>query len=320
MCLEAGTTAVGDIISNPALALLYRKLPLAGRHYFELLGQDEVLFESKRAAALEAIESIQSGLMKPGLSPHAPYTIGEKNLLTIRNDSHTLGLPLAIHLSESADETDLIFDSSGPLAEKFYPFVGWGRYLTPPRSCSSTELLDRFSLLNQHTLAVHCVHLTAGDARILKERDVSIVLCPRSNDRLDVGRAPVPIFNKLGIRLAIGTDSLASNDSISLWDELRYALDAFPHELTPFDLLKMATIGGATALGQAEEFGTLEVGKRADFQVVENIGNGAGDLIERVMLEGIVREVYTAGKRFTGFAEKNVHNAVEKRGRYGTED
>jgi cytosine/adenosine deaminase-related metal-dependent hydrolase len=137
-----------------------------------------------------------------------------------------------------------------------------------------------------------------ADARILKERGVSIAICPRSNNCLDVGRAPVALFKKLCIPLALGTDSLASNDSLSLWDEMRFALDAFPHDLSPSELFSMVTIGGASALGISANCGSLEVGKRADFQVVGNVNGGKGDLIERLVQSGNVREVYVGGEHY----------------------
>ncbi|MDD5285046.1 MAG: amidohydrolase family protein [Desulfuromonadaceae bacterium] len=300
MCLESGTTAIGEILTNPALTPLYKASVMTGRLYFEVLGQGRTRFGEKLDAATSTAASAETGAMTTGLSPHTPYTIGEEHLHRIREAASKDGLPLAIHISESAAETDLIFDSSGPLATDFYPFAGWERYLTPPRRCSSTELMDRHGLLTPATLAVHCVHVTLADARILKERGVSIAICPRSNEQLDVGRAPVPLFKKLGIPLSLGTDSLASNDSLSLWDEMRYALDAFPHDLAPADLFRMVTCGGASALGISTSCGSLEVGKRADFQVVGIIGGGEGGLLERLVQTGSVQEVYAGGERFVG--------------------
>lgn len=300
MCLESGTTAIGEIISNPLLAGLYRESPLAGRLYFELLGQDPTRFGDKLTAALAAAGSSPEAPLASGLSPHSLYTIGEQYLPKIREAATAGRLPLAIHVSESAAETDLLFDSSGPLAQDFYPFVGWEGYLGRPQRCSSTELLDRHGLLTPDTLAVHCVHVTLADARLLKERGVSIALCPRSNDKLDVGRAPVGLFKKLGIPLAVGTDSLASNDSLSLWDEMRYALEAFPHDLTAEDLLRMVTVDAASALKISACCGSLEAGKRADFQVLENCGPAEKGLLERVVRGGRVQEVYVGGRRYTG--------------------
>ncbi len=300
MCLDSGTTAIGEIVSNLAHTGLYAESSLAGRLYFEVLGQDPVRFNEKLDGAIAAAVSNAVGPKSSGLSPHAPYTIGIALLPVIRDAAAAHNLPLAIHISESSAETDFVFDCSGPLAEDFYPFVGWERYLTHPLRCSSTELLDRHGLLNKDTLAVHCVHVTLADARLLKERGVSIAICPRSNDKLDVGLAPVALFKKLGIPLALGTDSLASNDSLSLWDEMRFALQAYPQDLDSQEVLRMATIGGATALGIAKKCGSLSVGKRADFQVVSGCGDSEKGLVERVVSNGCLKEVYSGGKLYIG--------------------
>jgi cytosine/adenosine deaminase-related metal-dependent hydrolase len=147
---------------------------------------------------------------------------------------------------------------------------------------------------------VHCVHIDLADAQILKQRGVTVCLCPRSNDRLDVGRAPLALFRKLGIPLALGTDSLASNDSLSLWDEMRFALDLFPDELSPPDVFRMATSRGAAALGLSPHLGTLEVGKQADFQVIAHVGTDEKGLLERVIGRGKIVDVWLSG--FSGAA------------------
>lgn len=298
-CLESGTTSVGEIVTNPALAPYYQASPLGGRLFFELLGHDPDRFRGMLDKAL-AVCTDESARLVAGLSPHSPYTIGEQNLGQIRKAASLRSLPLAIHISESREEADFIFDTTGPLAEQFYPFVGWQELLMPPRRCSSTELLDRFGLLTPETLAVHCVHVTPSDGETLKERGCSIVLCPRSNERLDVGTAPLHLFKKLGIPLALGTDSLASNDSLSLWEEMRFALDLFRHDLSVAEAFRMVTVGGAAALGRISSCGTLEAGKRADFQVVGNGGTATEKVLERLVGEGTVHEVYAGGERYVG--------------------
>lgn len=302
MCLESGTTAIGEIVTNPSLAGLYYGSPLSGRLYFELLGQEPGHFRGKLAAATAAAHQSEPHTLLTGLAPHSPYTIAHEHLETIRCASASYALPLSIHLSESRSEADFIFDGSGELASSFYPFVGWERFLGRPARCSSTELLDRYGLLTPTTLAVHCVHVSVADARIIKARGAHIALCPRSNELLDVGRAPVSLFKKIGIPLALGTDSLASNNSLSLWDELRFALDNFPNDLSGQDVFRMVTIGGAAALGISAAGGSLEAGKRADFQVVGNCPGGEGGVLERVMREGVLQELYLGGVRYTGAA------------------
>ena len=294
-CVESGTTAIGDIVSRYDLAPSYNVPPISGRLFFEALGHDTPRYCERLEKAMACIEGMHGEHLLPGLSPHTPYTIGEGNLPLIRNAALSRGVPLAVHISESQAESDFIFDTSGPLTTGLYPFVGWEQYLGPPRHCSSTELLDRHGLLTPATLAVHCVHINLSDAQILKQRGVSICLCPRSNDRLDVGRAPLALFRKLALPLALGTDSLASNDSLSLWDEMRFALDHFPEELAPADVFRMATSGGAAALGLSASLGSLEVGKRADFQVVAHAGGKEQGLLERVIGQGKITDVFLSG-------------------------
>lgn len=300
MCLESGTTAIGEIVTNPALAGLYGSFPLAGRLYFELLGQDQRHFAGKLAAAIAAAEHNKAAELLSGLSPHSPYTIGHDHLSAIRDASAAHALPLALHLSESRSEADFLFDGSGDLATDFYPFVGWEQFLGRPARCSSTELFDRHGLLTPTTLAVHCVHVSSADARILKSRGVHVVLCPRSNELLDVGRAPVALLKKIGLPLALGTDSLASNNSLSLWDELRFALNTFPDVLDEEDVFRMVTSGGAAALGISATCGSLEAGKRADFQVVGNCEGDEGTVLKRVTRDGALRELYIGGVRYAG--------------------
>jgi cytosine/adenosine deaminase-related metal-dependent hydrolase len=294
-CIESGTTAVGDIITRYALQTSYDVLPIRGRVFFEALGHDPARFRERMEEALTAAGVLREEFLSPGLSPHTVYTIGEANLPVIRDAALSRSLPVSIHISESQAESDFVFDTSGPLASELYPFVGWDQYLMPPRHCSSTELLDRHGLLTSATLAVHCVHVNLSDAQILKQRGVRVCLCPRSNDRLDVGRAPLALFRKLDVPLALGTDSLASNDSLSLWDEMRFALDQFADELSPTDVFRMATTGGAAALGLSSSIGSLEVGKRADFQVISHMGGDEKGLLERVIGHGKVAGVYLSG-------------------------
>lgn len=283
-CLRAGTTCVGDIVTSPELLAGFAGSPLAGRFYLELIGQEPALFEPRLYAALAAADKAAGSLL-PGLSPHAPYTLAADLLQGIAMTGQQHGLPLSLHLAESLDEDRLLFDSTGPLADELYPLVGWQGYLPPPRRTTPARFFDAGGLLGPATLAVHCVQLTPADAQLLKKRGVTICLCPRSNERLAVGRAPVQLFKKLGIPLCIGTDSLASNDSLSLWDELRFALDAYHGVLAPEELLQLATSGGAAGLGLSEQLGSLEEGKRADLQVVSlagrvhDFGTGLAELL-----------------------------------------
>jgi cytosine/adenosine deaminase-related metal-dependent hydrolase len=290
--LRAGTTAVGDILTSPSLLPAYKNTAIRGRFYLELIGQSNSLFEQVLSKAVDATK-ITTGNLYPGLSPHSPYTINSTLLPDIANAAKTSNLPLSLHLAESPDESELLFSSTGPLAEELYPLVGWHTHLPEPRHTTPAAFFDKGGLLGSETLAVHCVQVTPNDAAILQERGVTICLCPRSNERLAVGTAPVHLFKKLGIPLCLGTDSLASNDSLSLWDEIRFALDIYKGSLSPEELLLMATIGGASGIGVEKTTGSLDSGKRADFQVVELQGNCTA---ENLLLHGRTKEVVAGGE------------------------
>jgi cytosine/adenosine deaminase-related metal-dependent hydrolase len=189
-----------------------------------------------------------------------------------------------IHLAESADENCFFHDASGPIASMLYPLAGWESYLPPPRRTTSTAWLESLGVLGPLTTVVHGVHATPDDVRILAERGVAVVLCPRSNDRLAVGRAPAQLFKKAGLTLALGTDSLASNDSLSLWDELRALHDIFPGLFSMAESLAMVTVQAARAVGLVGGAGTLATGGRADFLVVDL----EGDIAEHRLAEGII--------------------------------
>ncbi len=297
LSLEAGTTALGEVLSRRELLTLYGDSTLAGRLYLEALGQEP----NRCRGLLTELELAASELMGgflPGISPHAPYTFSEEFGRELGLRARQWDVPCAIHCAESMEEVSFLQDASGPLAEIFYPHVHWEQYLPSPRRISPVRYLDDLGLLNPGNAIVHCVHVTPDDAAVLRDREVSVVLCPRSNERLNVGKAPAQLFKKLGIPLAFGTDSLASNDSLSLFDEARFAAASWPGLFPPEELLYMMTLGGARALGLEDMTGSLIPGKRADFLVVE-AGGIPEQLPERIIHEGRLREVFARGVPFS---------------------
>lgn len=298
--LECGVTMVGDILTDRSLLPTYQKSPLSGRLYFEAIGQEPARCAELLGALDETLAFFQGDGLKPGLSPHAPHTLSARFMQEVAALARRYSVPTAIHLAESPEEAEFLHSSGGKIAELLYPFAGWESYLPAPRRTTPTAFLDSLGVLNQATTVVHCVHVTPSDADILKRRGVHVVLCPRSNDRLVVGKAPAALLKAAGIPLALGTDSLASSDSLSLWDEMRFLLQEFPSTFSPAEALEMATLGAARALLLDHEAGSLEHGKRADFLVVKPSRLPAPEEISGAVIEeSQIEEMYLAGAPFS---------------------
>jgi cytosine/adenosine deaminase-related metal-dependent hydrolase len=127
--------------------------------------------------------------------------------------------------------------------------------------------VDRLGVLHAGLLAAHGVQVDEADCALLAARGVTVVLCPRSNRALDVGLAPVPELRAAGVRLAVGTDSLASVPSLDLWEDVLALHRAFP-SLEPEWLVRTATRGGAEALG-FPGLGQIAAGAEAAFAFTE---------------------------------------------------
>jgi 5-methylthioadenosine/S-adenosylhomocysteine deaminase len=169
--------------------------------------------------------------------------------------------------------------------------------LLAKRNLTPTQLLESLGALEGRTLGAHGVWLEDGDLEILKRRGVGLAHCPSSNSKLASGVARVPRILELGIAMGLGTDGFAgSNNDANLFEEMDLAaklqkvtsLD--PERLPARQVLEMATIVGARALGLEREIGSLEVGKRADMIVVRT------DAPHAVPMYGVVSQMVYALK------------------------
>lgn len=265
--LRAGVTAAGDIFSRDESVEAMGGAGLRGVAFYELIAPspDEAM---DAAAAVErrlerlAQHTAAAGVTL-GLAPHAPYTVHPSLYVAARRLADRERLPAATHVAETRDEVDLLADGSGPMA--MYVTARRADFV-PPRK-SPIAYLDGLGFwTGGPTLAVHAVHATADDLALLAERGAAVVVCPSSNESLSAGQADVPGMLAAGVRIAVGSDSLASTERISILAELGELHRRHP-ELAPTRLLSMATMGGAAALGHPGCTGTLAEGTPADLAV-----------------------------------------------------
>ena len=256
-CLASGTTLVGDISADGGSWSMLADTPLRAVVFRELIGLP-------KDRAERAWQSAQRWLgacpprpnCRPGLSPHAPYSARVSLIKAVASS----GLPVAVHLAESLAERELLEEHAGPFVPFLQEFGAWD----PVGLANSPEHVLRLAASDAPTLFIHGNYLAASAA---VPTTASVVYCPRTHAAF--GHSPHSFHDMRGrnIRVALGTDSLASSPDLSILSEMRFLHVEYP-ELRGELLLQLATLNGAEALGWADSCGSLEEGKSADFIVL----------------------------------------------------
>ncbi|MBS3917170.1 MAG: TRZ/ATZ family hydrolase [Sulfuritalea sp.] len=210
------------------------------------------------------------------MAPHAPYTVADKTFERIATLSAQLDLPIHIHVHETREEIEQSLTRHGvrPLAR-----------------------LHRLGLLGSGFIGVHAVHLEEREIALLADNGCALAHCPTSNMKLASGAAPVVQLASRGVRLGLGTDSAASNNRLDMFQEMRHAgllakvTSGDAAALNAHELLRMATLNGAAALGMDDRIGSIEAGKAADLCAIRL------DSIEvRPCFDPVSHLVYAAGR------------------------
>jgi 5-methylthioadenosine/S-adenosylhomocysteine deaminase len=281
-CVASGITTIADTTYSGVTLRAAAQTGLRGRLYLEVFGIDDTrlddtladMHERLAAAAAEAPAQIELGI-----SPHAPYTVSSRLYQAIADYAKQHGMKVASHVAESKEELAYIRSGSGRFAHDYREKMGWERMLIQPYGVSPIKYLQQWGVLDHDFLAVHCVHATLDDIRILKAKGVAVAHCPKSNAKLGCGVAPLAELLRHGVRVGFGTDSPASSNIMDMFDEMRTAL--FLHRAMERDVavlnaercVTIATLGAADALGMAEQVGSLEPGKYADLIAVDISGS-----------------------------------------------
>jgi len=273
--IAAGTTTLGDNTDAGVTMRVLAESGLRGVVYQELFGIDDrepvgPILDSLRAK-VAVHRRLASDRVSVGVSPHALYTIRPALFTAINAYAAEEGLPTSIHIAESPSESALTERGEGPFAEMYARRgITWEAPKTTP-----TRYVAELGALGPTTLAVHCVHQTQADILLLAASGAAVIHCPKSNAKLGAGVAPLAAWLRTpGLHLGLGTDSAVSNNALDLFEEMRFALllqRAVRQEVevvTARDVVRMATLGGAEALGLAHQTGSLTPGKRADMIAV----------------------------------------------------
>lgn len=260
-----GVTTVGDTGTSGAAARALTELSGAGVVYHEVIHPDPTRADHALATLRETVARLRQeagARVKIGVSPHAPYTVSRPLYRRVAEFARREGLPLAGHMAESRAESELVSAARGPFADAWR---GRGIPVDPP-AASPVRLLEELGVLGPDFLAIHAVQTDERDTEILARAGCGVVLCPRSNRRHGHGAPPLGRYRERRLRLALGTDSAASVNTLDLLAEAREA--RWLGGLSAEEALRLATLGGAAALGLEPEIGSLEPGKWADLVVI----------------------------------------------------
>jgi aminodeoxyfutalosine deaminase len=276
--IRTGTTTVAEICTHGVSPDFLKKSGLRAVIFHEIISMGP----KTPVLRLSSSASRPTSLVRTGLSPHSPYTVSTPALLEILRFSKKRAVPLAMHIAESKDEINLLRRKKSGL-EKLYRHAHWDLAWAPQGS-SAIEYVDRIGLLSSHFLAVHAVRINDSDIACMKRTKTPAAHCPRSNMETKVGKMPLRRLFDAGINVGLGTDSLASSPSLSMWDEMRFAYKIHKQNgISARDVLTMATISGAKALFLDNDIGTIEPGKKADMIAAplpsKNTGNFYSDLL-----------------------------------------
>ncbi len=262
LSVESGTTMVADIANTEYSFSVLKKSPLRKVVYKEVIDlnpthANDVL--KKTQSELSTI--IPDDLLSTGLSPHAPYSVSRELYQAIAQFAIETGTLVCTHIAETQNEIEFLTKGTGSFPAflrqlRAMPDNWQAPGLTP------IQYLNETGILGNHPLLIHCNYVTDEEISVIKSSGASVAFCPRSHHFFGHTNHPFQKLLDAGINVGLGTDSLASNHSLSILDEMKFLF--LHHSISPKSLLTMATINGAKALGLESKVGQIKEGFEAD--------------------------------------------------------
>jgi 5-methylthioadenosine/S-adenosylhomocysteine deaminase len=303
-CWAAGVTTIADTGDSGSAIEALAEGGGSGVAYQEVFGphpdqRDESLLGLQHQ--VERLGRFAVGRVRIGVSPHAPYTVSGPLYRATAEWARAAQLPIAVHLAESAAESELLADGAGAFADAWR---ARGIPMPSPLGRTPVAWLEEHGVLSDRTLCIHVVRATVADVARLARSGAAVAHCPVSNRAHGHGTAPLPALLAAGIRVGLGTDSEVSVGTLDLLAETRAA-----RVLAGLDAeraLSLCTLEGARALGLDGQTGSLAPGKWGDCVVIRPsrmpaaaspveraLASGPGDVVA-TFLGG--RDVYRASR------------------------
>lgn len=283
--LAAGTTLVGDISSSGASADVLRSSRLRKVVFQEVLGLlPEKAAEGAAGLGARLESASPDSLLTYGVSPHAPYSASPELYRFTAQAACQRRIPLATHLAETREEKEFLGSGSG----EFKDFLSRLGALPPdwkPPGLLPVPYLNSLGTLRSSPLLIHCNYLDKESMATILHSHSSVAYCPRSHAFFGHEEHPVRELLNIGVNVALGTDSLASNSSLSILDEMRF-LFRTRKDLRCQEIIRMATLNGASALHFGGVLGRLRRGYWADMTILQLPESTSAKYLTSQILEG----------------------------------
>lgn len=273
-CLASGVTTVGEIMDVGTSWKAMQEFGLRGVVYQEVFGPGEDMVSQAFEELVRKIDRFraeETATLRVGVSPHAPYTVHPELFTKVGSYARSASLGVAIHAAESRDEGVFVREGQGFFAD----FLRGRGIPVSARGITPIAYLDSLGVVGPETLLVHAIDVEDSDLSILCGRRPRIAHCPKSNLKLGHRIARIRDFLDAQLTVGLGTDSMASNNAVDMFEEMRAAVflqrtrTGCVDALDAHTALRMATLDAAECLGLSKYVGSLEAGKRADFVVVD---------------------------------------------------
>jgi 5-methylthioadenosine/S-adenosylhomocysteine deaminase len=278
--VRSGITTLADITESGASARAVAAAGLRAFIYREVSTMVRAEVDEVMARAVEDIDSWTAAtdpdLVTVGIAPHSTYTCHPEIYARVGALAIERGLPVSMHLAGSREEYEFVKYGSSKLAVDYRSVYGAGEPGWLPTGVSPVQYVLQWGLFAvPNMLAVHCTQVDDADIDVLASHDVAVAFCPRCNAKLGMGMLPLRKMLGCGIRIGIGTDSPASNNTLDMFDEMRIglliqrAVDEHSRFHVARKFVKLATLDAARALRIDDRVGSLEPGKQADIIAVD---------------------------------------------------
>ena len=279
----SGVAAVGSVSTTAFDRELLQDSGLAGIWFREYIGN----LNGADASQIESlIADIEEGKnfgrsVVQSMAIHAAHTTAPELVSKVLAAARRKKLIVLTRVAESEDEVEFVTTGKGPWAD-FLAFRGirFSHWEIPAKS--PVMYLEKLGVLGPNMLAVHLLHINKKDAEILADRGVRTCLCPRSNHNLHRRIPKLDMMLESGLKPCLGTDSLASCDSLDVFDEMAFSAYQFP-SISPAEILAMGTANGAAALGLHDRLGSLAPGKRAAMVYVPVDASSTESVLESIV-------------------------------------